>query len=128
MLFDKHKSDNVNRNVVSVLDDYENLFYVSSVALSELVRLYNDDKLKSFKFKSYNDVLSFIDDLGIEIKPFTRQHVVAYAELTPAPNHKDPADHMIIAQAIADKIPIISSDGKFKLYQEQGLRLVFNKR
>jgi len=35
---------------------------------------------------------------------------------------------MIIAQAISDKMPVISSDRKFKLYEKQGLQLVFNKR
>jgi PIN domain nuclease of toxin-antitoxin system len=42
--------------------------------------------------------------------------------------HNDPNDHAIIAQAIADKIPVISSDHKFKSYISQGLKLVFNKR
>jgi PIN domain nuclease of toxin-antitoxin system len=36
--------------------------------------------------------------------------------------------HVIIAQAISDKIPLISSDQKFKLYTSQGLDFVFNKR
>jgi len=37
-------------------------------------------------------------------------------------------DHLIISQAISDKIPVISSDYKFKEYIEQGLDFVFNKR
>jgi len=48
--------------------------------------------------------------------------------LEPASDHKDPNDHIIIAQSISDKIPVISSDRKFKLYEKQGLKLVFNKR
>ena len=39
-----------------------------------------------------------------------------------------PFDHMIIAQSISDKIPIISSDSKFPFYENQGLQFVFNKR
>jgi PIN domain nuclease of toxin-antitoxin system len=54
--------------------------------------------------------------------------LMAYAEFTPSRDHKDPNDHMIIAQAISDKIPLISSDNKFKPYEKQGLQLVFNKR
>ena len=45
-----------------------------------------------------------------------------------APDHNDPNDHMIIAQSLSDKIPIISSDKKFKHYESQGLQLVLNKR
>jgi len=32
------------------------------------------------------------------------------------------------SQAISDKIPIISSDHKFKEYVSQGLEFIFNKR
>ena len=84
--------------------------------------------LKSVKYKSHKDLFSFIDKLRIEIKPFTKQHVTTYAGLFPAEDHKDPNDHMIIAQAVSDKIPVISSDQKFKFYENQGLQFVFNKR
>jgi PIN domain nuclease of toxin-antitoxin system len=39
----------------------------------------------------------------------------------------DPADHIIISQAITNKMPIISSDSQFRHYKKQGLNLVFNK-
>jgi PIN domain nuclease of toxin-antitoxin system len=128
ILFDKNLKDNCDKDTYNILSDYENIFYISSIAIRELIKLYHDGELKSVKYRFYRDIISFIDELGIEIKPFTRQHVITYAELKPAENHKDPNDHMIIAQAISDKIPIISSDRKFKLYGNQGLQLVFNKR
>ena len=37
-------------------------------------------------------------------------------------------DHMIIAHAITNRMPLISSDQKFKFYEKQGLELVFNER
>ena len=128
ILFDKNLEDNCDRNVCNILFDYENIFCVSSIALRELVKLYNDRELKSIKYKSHKDLFSFVDELNYQIKPFTKQHVMTYAQLDIAPDHKDPSDHMIIAQAISDKIPIISSDRKFKLYERQGLQFVFNKR
>jgi len=128
MLFDIHDGDNIERDVLNILHDYENIFYISSVALRELVKLYNDGEFKSVKYKSYHDLFSFIEKLEIEVKSFTKKHVAAYAELMPVFDHKDPTDHMIIAQAISDKIAVISSDRKFKLYESQGLQLVFNKR
>jgi len=42
--------------------------------------------------------------------------------------HKDPNDHIVIAQAISDRNPVISSDCMFKEYKGQGLSFVFNKR
>ena len=127
-LFDKKLEDNFDKNVRNLFSDYENMFYVSSIAARELVKLYNDGELKSGKYKSYKDLFSFMDELGIEIKHFTKKHVTTYADLYPVENHKDPNDHMIIAQAVSEKIPVISSDQKFKFYENQGLQLVFNKR
>jgi len=57
-----------------------------------------------------------------------KHHLLQYAELAIASGHKDPNDHIIIAQAISDKIPIISSDQKFKEYVNQGLEFIFNRR
>jgi PIN domain nuclease of toxin-antitoxin system len=128
MLFDKHDGDNISREVLDVLHDYENTFYVSSIAMRELVKLYNDGELKSAKYKSYKDLFLFIDELNYEIKPFAKWHVITYAELATAEKHKDPNDHMIIAQAISDKIPLISSDRIFENYRHQGLNFVYNKR
>jgi PIN domain nuclease of toxin-antitoxin system len=128
MLFDKKEGDNIERKVLDLLKDYENAFYVSSIALRELVKLYIYGELKSKIYKSYKDMFALIDELNYEVKPFTKQHVMAYAEFTPSKEHKDPNDHMIIAQAISNKIPLISSDNKFKPYEKQGLQLVFNKR
>jgi PIN domain nuclease of toxin-antitoxin system len=128
ILFDKRLRDNCDENVCDILSDYGNIFYVSSIAVREIVKLYNDNELKLVRRKSSKELFSLIDELGCEIKPFTKQHVMAYAEITPEKDHKDPNDHMIIAQAISDKIPLISSDKKFTLYKKQGLQLVFNKR
>jgi len=65
---------------------------------------------------------------GIEIVYFNKQHFNVYATLQIAKDHKDMNDHTIIAQAIADKIALISSDHKFDLYKKQGLKFVYNKR
>lgn len=128
VLFDKREGDNLDREVLNLLKDYENTFYISSIAVRELVKLFNDGELKSKVYKSNKELFTLIDGLNYEVKSFTKHHVMAYAEFTPAADHKDPNDHMIIAQAISDKIPLISSDKKFKLYEKQGLQLVFNKR
>ena len=42
-------------------------------------------------------------------------------------DHKDPFDHIIIAQAISHMMTLISSDTKFPFYRKQGLKLIENK-
>jgi PIN domain nuclease of toxin-antitoxin system len=93
-----------------------------------LILLYKEEEFKKSKYKTYKDIFAAIEDLGYEIVSVTKKHLFAYAELEPMEDHKDPNDHLIIAQSISDKIPVISSDGKFKFYENQGLQFVFNKR
>ena len=128
ILFDKRLDDNCDKNVRDIISNYENIFYISSIAMRELIKLYHDGELKSAKYKSIDDIFLLLNEYNIEVKPFTKQHVITYGKLLLMLDHKDPNDHMIIAQSISDKIPVISSDRKFKLYENQGLQLVFNKR
>jgi len=51
---------------------------------------------------------------GIEILPIKMEHVSEVANLTL--HHKDPFDRLIIAQAIVEKIAIVSSDTLFDSY------------
>ena len=121
-------SDEFSLQTLNVLEDYSNTFYLSTVVLKELILLYKEGKLKHLKYKTYQDIFDMIDALGIKIMPVQRKNLFAYAELVPVVEHKDPNDHIIIAQSISDNIPIISSDRKFRLYEQQGLQLIFNKR
>lgn len=43
-------------------------------------------------------------------------------------NHRDPNDRLIIAQAMSDKISLVSSDRKFEQYTKYGLDFIFNRR
>ena len=128
LLFDKDLDDNLNKNTLGILADYENIFFTSSVAVCELFHLYKSGDFKTSKYKNPSEVFNAIDNVGIEIKSVTKEHLRYYSELNAIQGHKDPNDHVIIAQSISDKIPIISSDRKFKLYEKQGLQLIFNKR
>jgi PIN domain nuclease of toxin-antitoxin system len=54
---------------------------------------------------------------NIDILPITIQHLSIISQLPQ--HHKDPFDRLIIAQAIAENIPVISIDKKFDLYPIQ---------
>ena len=114
--------------VQRILDDYSNRFYVSSVAVRELIHVYKTGDIQDIRYKSARDLFDAMERLGIEIVPTNRHHLLQYAALDVAAGHKDPNDHIIIAQAISDKIPIISSDRMFKEYVGQGLEFVYNRR
>ena len=120
--------DSISRDVEHLLDDHSNLFYVSSVAVRELIHAYKTNGIKDSGLKSVKTLFDTMENMGIEIVPMNKYHLLKYAELDTAAGHKDPNDHIIIAQAISDKISIISSDRKFKEYVGQGLGFVFNRR
>jgi PIN domain nuclease of toxin-antitoxin system len=63
-----------------------------------------------------------LEDLRIEIIPFRRQHAERYFVL-PVGDHRDPIDRMIIATALAEGIPVLTSDRRFKSYK--GLEVIW---
>ena len=120
--------DSISRDVENILDDYANRFYVSSVTVRELIHAHKTGDIEHKDLKTAKSLFDAMESLGIEIVPMNKYHLLKYAELETAAGHKDPNDHIIISQAIADKIPIISSDRKFKEYVGQGIQLIFNRR
>ena len=75
-------------------------------------------------------VNSIQDEFFINILPLKDEHMKTYSELelNVAQDHKDPSDHVIIAHAITERLPLISDDSKFEFYRKQGLDLILNKK
>jgi PIN domain nuclease of toxin-antitoxin system len=120
--------DDISLKVANLLSDYTNTFYVSSVAVKEVILLYRIGKIRNRRYQSESDLLDEIKKSEIKIIFFNEHHFSKYSKLTIAEGHKDMNDHAIISQAISDKITLISSDGEFEHYIAQGLDFVFNKR
>jgi PIN domain nuclease of toxin-antitoxin system len=120
--------DDISSKVSDILTDYSTLLYASSISVQELILLFRIGKLMPFRYKYEHDLLDELKKYGIEIIFFNKQHLDQYTRLQIIEGHKDMNDHAIIAQAMSDKIPLISSDHEFKNYTSQGLTLVFNKR
>ena len=64
----------------------------------------------------------------MQIIPYDERQGFITARLTFVPNHNDPTDLAIIAHAISEDMILISSDDKFPYYQEQGAKIIHNKR
>jgi PIN domain nuclease of toxin-antitoxin system len=118
----------ISKDIFQILENCENRIYVSSVSIQEIFMLLQNGKINGQKWKYAQDVFQFIEDRGIYINYVKKEHLLTFAGLVPVKDHGDPFDRMIIAQALTEKMPLISSDGKFKDYERQGLKLIFNKR
>ena len=126
VLFSLFSPKELERKVDDLLTDYSNLFYVSTVSIQEIIHLYKRNKIKT-KWKKPEDILPSIE-MNFEILPVKREHLVTYSKLSVLNEHNDPYDHVIISQAITEKITLISSDQKFKHYSNQKLDFIFNSR
>jgi len=121
--------ENIHHDIKSILEDYVNSLFVSSVAVQEMILLFRIGKLHyKYAYKNEKDLIEKIEELGIQTIYFTKENNQTYLDLQISENHKDLNDHLIISQAISDRIPLISSDKEFFNYEKQGLKFIFNKR
>ena len=74
------------------------------------------------------EALQRLEDYGITMSPVSEKHIKELVALPFYDDHRDPNDRLIIAQAISDRIPLISSDRKFSRYERYGLEFIFNER
>ena len=130
-LYLANDDDLLDKRVADILFDPENVLCISAETGRELVVGFNSHKFESKKWKSSNDILSYIEhDLGIQILPVDKKVIETYSKLklNDSQDHRDPSDHIIISHAITLKIPLITSDRKFPFYEKQGLQLIMNSK
>ena len=121
-------SEELAPGIKKLFGDYENTFIISVESIREIMMLLKSGRVYVKEWQSYAGIKASLDAHGIETRYISESHLKALYSLRPAPRHSDPADLMIIAQAITEGIPLISSDTKFPLYVRQGLKSILNKR
>jgi PIN domain nuclease of toxin-antitoxin system len=104
--------ERLSRRAQAVLKNPANVRELSSVSLTEIAVKTTLGKLDI----SAAMVRQALEDLDVRVLPFTAEHAFHLFDL--AAHHRDPFDRQIIAQALAEEIPIITSDEKFSFYKE----------
>ena len=120
----------LSKDVCAYLEDPENLKYLSIFSLQELIIAFRTKKLLSNVWKTEAEMISFVlNDPSVEIDntDINVIRTLAALQINNEQDHKDPFDHIIIAQAISHKMTLVSSDTKFPFYRKQGLKLIENK-
>lgn len=123
--------DSLGKDVMSILEEPDTLLYISIESVRELIVAYRNKGLCSKRWKSVEAMVAAIEEeYYIKILPLKKEHMMTYArlEINEAQGHKDPSDHVIIAHAITEHLPLISSDTRFEFYRRQGLDLIFNRK
>ena len=105
------------RAVATIGSEDENSLEVSSISLSEIAIKHNQGKLQLSEVESADGLV----DLQARVLPYATPHALRLFKLPL--HHSDPFDRMLIAQALAEDIPVITSDEKFRLYK--GLKVIW---
>ena len=71
-----------------------------------------------------NVVESKIDEMDLRVLSITLEHTGVFDGLPL--HHDDPFDRMLIAQALTENCPLISSDQRFPLYAGTGLKVLWD--
>ncbi|RZK16189.1 MAG: type II toxin-antitoxin system VapC family toxin [Hymenobacter sp.] len=102
------------------LDDAHTECFVSVVSFWELATLTNLGRITLLP-----DLATWLTQVrvsGIQILTIADAHIARYAALPQIPNHRDPFDRLLIAQAMTENLTLISRDGKFGAYPGLQLR------
>ena len=108
----------LSSTVKNILENSEHAILYSQVSLFEIAIKFKTGKLPDFKvtLEEFNNVLQQKD---FTLQPLTNQHLFAYSTANFFSElHKDPFDRCLAAIAYSEKIPFITKDDKFQLYEE----------
>lgn len=107
------KPDRLTRHAYSVLQDSNNELLVSMVSIWETAIKIGKGKLTEAG-SSVQYILDEMKEQQMQMLPITLNHVrrVEFLE----PHHGDPFDRLLIAQALEEKLPVVTVDAHFRDY------------
>ena len=112
MIFAVASPERLTKRATALLRNTENILELSAISLSEIAIKAARGKLRL----SAADTQRALKELDLRILPYTAHHAFYLFDLPL--HHADPFDRQIIAQAVCEKIPVVTCDEKFGLYKE----------
>ena len=123
--------DYLSRDVDAIFQEPETTLCISAESVRELIVGFRNKGLCSKRWKTAKEMVTSIEkEYFIKILPLKKEHMMTFSqlEINDAQNHNDPSDHVIIAHALTEHLPLISSDRKFDFYRKQGLDFIYNSK
>ncbi|HZR56971.1 MAG TPA: type II toxin-antitoxin system VapC family toxin [Terriglobales bacterium] len=117
LIYAVESPERLSKRAASALTNPGNILELSVISLAEIAIKASLGKLRL----SPEVVHQAVEDLGIRVLPYTADHAFHLFDLPR--HHGDPFDRQIIAQALSEEIPVVSSDEKFYLYR--GLKVIW---
>lgn len=103
-------SNELQKDILQIVKNPENVIYLSVINVWEIIL-----KIKKGKLKVPVDINEAIKKSGFDTLDISMNHVFELQNLPEI--HADPFDRMLIAQARAEKLTLISSDKKVGKYK-----------
>jgi PIN domain nuclease of toxin-antitoxin system len=117
LIYAVESPERLSKRAAAALRNPENILELSAVSVAELAIKAAIGKLAISEAVARQAV----EDLGIRVLPYTAEHALHLFGLPL--HHGDSFDRQIIAQALCEKIPVVTPDQKFALYE--GLKVVW---
>ena len=107
-------SSNLSKKARTLIEDADNQIFLSSASLWEIAIKISLGKLKLVdSFETF--IPQQLEVNGIEMLNIAISHTAVVAQLPF--HHRDPFDRLLIAQAVAEEMPIVSGDEEFDKYE-----------
>ncbi|HKN36236.1 MAG: PIN domain nuclease [Acidobacteria bacterium] len=110
-LFAIEDPDRLSRKTRTVLGDPANQRELSVISLAEIAMKNAAGKLNL----SREDTMDALRRLQVSMVPYAEAHVLELMRLPV--HHRDPFDRMLIAQALAEEVPVMTCDKEFRKYK-----------
>lgn len=113
----------LGKQAMRVMEEQDNELLLSTISIAEIAIKVS---VRSLIFNQ-EEIDKVLKDLQIRILEYRYAHAIRYLGLPAVDrskgDHADPFDRMLIATALAEGLPIITSDGNFKGYK--GLEVIW---
>lgn len=112
LIWGMEKSPKLSVKIKALLENTENQIFVSAASVWEIVI-----KKAKGRLKTPDDLEGGIKEAGFKFLPIGISHVLGVGKLPNFKDHKDPFDRVLISQAKAENLILITSDPKILRYK-----------
>jgi PIN domain nuclease of toxin-antitoxin system len=118
------ETNKLSKNVQNIIVNSNNDIFVSTISFWEISL---KTRINKFSFENINiiDFPQYAKDMDFTILDMKEYEAITFHKLPLKDNHKDPFDRMLIWQTITKDMTMISKDGLFEQYKENGLKLIW---
>lgn len=108
--------EKLTESTKQILENNEIL--VSQISLFEIAIKQKIGKLPELNL-SIDELVEQTKRDNFTLLPLSTKHLAAYDKIQLVENHRDPFDRLLLATALSEDMPIISTDGNFVYYVSQ---------